>query len=301
MGLVEGDAADIALGELLKQASVAMKLRRPQRLLNFLGEDDGSCALITDPRRLEKMRVVAQLAAAINDYKSTLTAAKEKKAAEKQLKADSKAAMLAQEAGIRRLLAGVAIEWDESKKVTGKVLKEYCGKAGIHRVGAKAVGSCKAAELIQHFMRIATDSVAAAAAPAAAPGVGDGAAAAAGPTPNADQEPAPAPVPALAPAEEAPATVPAPATAAATADGLIGVWIKKEFEGHGVFVGEVVSYDTTEGYYKVRYQDGDEEELSGADVRALECPRPEALCLHRPSDDKTTRARRRGGISARHG
>ena len=70
MGLVEGDAADIALGELLKQASVAMKLRRPQRLLNFLGEDDGSCALITDPRRLEKMRAVAQLAAAINDYKS---------------------------------------------------------------------------------------------------------------------------------------------------------------------------------------------------------------------------------------
>jgi hypothetical protein len=46
-------------------------------------------------------------------------------------------------------------------------------------------------------------------------------------------------------------------------DALIGRSIQKKFRRYGkkLFVGKIISYDEEEKFYKVKYEDGDEEEL----------------------------------------
>jgi hypothetical protein len=51
---------------------------------------------------------------------------------------------------------------------------------------------------------------------------------------------------------------------------FIGRKVEKHFDGHGVFAGEVVSVDET--LYKVRYEDGDAEELELHELRRLLVP-----------------------------
>jgi hypothetical protein len=40
---------------------------------------------------------------------------------------------------------------------------------------------------------------------------------------------------------------------------MIGVTIEKEFPGHGLFRGDVISYDAEFALFKIGYEDGDEE------------------------------------------
>jgi len=47
----------------------------------------------------------------------------------------------------------------------------------------------------------------------------------------------------------------------------VGTPLKKEFPGHGVFRGEVISY--TEPYYKIQYSDGDKEDMTEAQLSKL--------------------------------
>ncbi|KAL3530436.1 hypothetical protein ACH5RR_009758 [Cinchona calisaya] len=46
---------------------------------------------------------------------------------------------------------------------------------------------------------------------------------------------------------------------------LVGCYVRKEFEGSGVFLGKIVSYDT--GLYRVYYEDEDSEDLDSGEVR----------------------------------
>ncbi|KAK6936155.1 DDT domain [Dillenia turbinata] len=46
---------------------------------------------------------------------------------------------------------------------------------------------------------------------------------------------------------------------------FVGRYVKKEFEGSGVFLGKIVSYDC--GLYRVDYEDGDCEDLESSEVR----------------------------------
>ncbi|KAL3518480.1 hypothetical protein ACH5RR_021069 [Cinchona calisaya] len=48
---------------------------------------------------------------------------------------------------------------------------------------------------------------------------------------------------------------------------MVGCYVRKEFEGIGVFLGKIVSYDT--GLYRVDYEDGDCEDLDSGEVRML--------------------------------
>ena len=58
---------------------------------------------------------------------------------------------------------------------------------------------------------------------------------------------------------------------ATTPATLIGMQIAKMFGNQGQFHGRVVSFK--DPFYKVQYEDGDEEELTLEEVRALECER----------------------------
>ena len=49
----------------------------------------------------------------------------------------------------------------------------------------------------------------------------------------------------------------------------LGSKFQKHFEGHGTFVGTVVSYSKEKKYFSVKYTDGDTEELTTDDLRAL--------------------------------
>lgn len=46
---------------------------------------------------------------------------------------------------------------------------------------------------------------------------------------------------------------------------LVGRYVRKEFEGSGVFLGKIVYYDS--GLYRVEYEDGDCEDLESSEVR----------------------------------
>lgn len=48
-------------------------------------------------------------------------------------------------------------------------------------------------------------------------------------------------------------------------DAVVGRYVLKEFEGSGVFLGKIVSYDS--GLYRVDYEDGDCEDLDSAELR----------------------------------
>ncbi|XP_024982713.1 DDT domain-containing protein PTM-like isoform X2 [Cynara cardunculus var. scolymus] len=48
---------------------------------------------------------------------------------------------------------------------------------------------------------------------------------------------------------------------------FVGRYVKKEFDGNGVFLGKIVSYDT--GLYRVDYEDGDCEDLESGEVKAF--------------------------------
>jgi hypothetical protein len=45
--------------------------------------------------------------------------------------------------------------------------------------------------------------------------------------------------------------------------------VQKTFGSHGVFRGEVVGYTAGKRWYRVRYTDGDEEEMSRKEVVVL--------------------------------
>ena len=55
-------------------------------------------------------------------------------------------------------------------------------------------------------------------------------------------------------------------------DTLIGRNVRKNFPGHGMFRGEILSFDAPEQLYLVKYEDGDTEELSPAEVKAILLP-----------------------------
>ncbi|KAL8496450.1 hypothetical protein ACS0TY_020241 [Phlomoides rotata] len=46
---------------------------------------------------------------------------------------------------------------------------------------------------------------------------------------------------------------------------LVGRYVRKEFEGNGVFLGKIMSYDS--GLYRVNYEDGDCEDLDSSEVK----------------------------------
>jgi hypothetical protein len=52
-------------------------------------------------------------------------------------------------------------------------------------------------------------------------------------------------------------------------DALIGRSIQKTFRGYGkkLFVGKIISYDEGEKFYKVKYEDGDEEEYTLSEIK----------------------------------
>jgi hypothetical protein len=57
-------------------------------------------------------------------------------------------------------------------------------------------------------------------------------------------------------------------------DSLIGRKIQKTFRGFGrkLFVGTIKSYDSTEKFYKVIYEDGDEEEYTKTQINKFLIP-----------------------------
>jgi hypothetical protein len=57
-------------------------------------------------------------------------------------------------------------------------------------------------------------------------------------------------------------------------DSLIGRKIQKTFRGFGrkLFVGTIKSYDGTEKFYKVIYEDGDEEEYTKTQINKFLIP-----------------------------
>lgn len=73
--------------------------------------------------------------------------------------------------------------------------------------------------------------------------------------------------------------VPPPARAAVPVqDALIGRQIQKTFRGYGkkLFVGKIISYDEAEKFYKVKYEDVDEEEYTKIQVNKFLIPLPNA-------------------------
>lgn len=49
----------------------------------------------------------------------------------------------------------------------------------------------------------------------------------------------------------------------------VGRRVKKEFQGYGIFDGMVRSFDSSRGYYRIEYEDGDSEELELPDMASL--------------------------------
>ena len=49
-----------------------------------------------------------------------------------------------------------------------------------------------------------------------------------------------------------------------------GISIKKEFNLYGWFTGTIIAYDSETAYYKVRYEDGDIEELEEEEIQPVE-------------------------------
>lgn len=54
---------------------------------------------------------------------------------------------------------------------------------------------------------------------------------------------------------------------ASRSDALVGRYVKKQFEGSGVFLGKIVYYDS--GLYRIDYEDGDAEDLDSGEVRGF--------------------------------
>lgn len=48
---------------------------------------------------------------------------------------------------------------------------------------------------------------------------------------------------------------------------LVGRYVRKEFQGSGLFLGKIMSYDS--GLYRVNYEDGDFEDLDSSEVKVL--------------------------------
>ena len=70
-------------------------------------------------------------------------------------------------------------------------------------------------------------------------------------------------------------------------DALIGRKINKTFRGYGkkLFVGKITSYDDEEKFYKVLYEDGDEEEYTKAQIIKYLIPLPNAN-VQRPQRER---------------
>jgi hypothetical protein len=70
-------------------------------------------------------------------------------------------------------------------------------------------------------------------------------------------------------------------------DALIGRSIQKTFRGYGkkLFVGKIISYDEGEKFYKVKYEDGDEEEYTKIQINKFLIPLPNAN-VGRPQRDR---------------
>ncbi|GBG81750.1 hypothetical protein CBR_g33928 [Chara braunii] len=54
-------------------------------------------------------------------------------------------------------------------------------------------------------------------------------------------------------------------------EGLVGRRVRKVFDDHGAYCGTVVAYDRKYGYFRVRYDDGDEEDLDSAELESIIC------------------------------
>ena len=162
MGLVEGDMLDRGLGALLQTASSDFKLRMPKRTLNMLGEDRASCCLVTDDKRVARLRSVAQLADGINNYKEIVAKEKETKAAAAGVKKAERQAKLDEQAGVRAVIRPVLaalddpIQVSDTKMLTKKILESYCKAAvpPIKMIGSKALSSTKAAAVVAHFVAL---------------------------------------------------------------------------------------------------------------------------------------------------
>lgn len=48
---------------------------------------------------------------------------------------------------------------------------------------------------------------------------------------------------------------------------LVGRYVRKEFQGSGLFLGKIMSYDS--GLYRINYEDGDFEDLDSSEVKVL--------------------------------
>ena len=55
-------------------------------------------------------------------------------------------------------------------------------------------------------------------------------------------------------------------------DTLVGRNVRKNFPGHGMYRGEILSFDAPEQLYLIKYEDGDTEELSPDEVKAIILP-----------------------------
>jgi hypothetical protein len=79
--------------------------------------------------------------------------------------------------------------------------------------------------------------------------------------------------------------------------------INQEFEGHGVFQGEVRSFMKKEGLYRVQYDDGDFEDLSEQELAPLVVERTNAdevkkhykPTKQKPDGEPTLSSNKRGG------
>ncbi|GAB4856004.1 hypothetical protein Ancab_024643 [Ancistrocladus abbreviatus] len=50
---------------------------------------------------------------------------------------------------------------------------------------------------------------------------------------------------------------------------FVGKTVRKEFSGHGVFEGVIEAYDSSTGFFRIAYEDGDSEELELSEVTSL--------------------------------
>lgn len=76
----------------------------------------------------------------------------------------------------------------------------------------------------------------------------------------------------------------------------MGRAVRKAFPGFGVFGGVVESYDAEAGYFRVLYEDGDSEEVDGAEMAAIlvGAPMPAQPVTPGGSAGKRPKKRRRG-------
>lgn len=79
---------------------------------------------------------------------------------------------------------------------------------------------------------------------------------------------------------------------------IVGKTVQKKFRGYGVFTGKVVSYNSARGFYKIRYEDGDAEEVDVDDFRGILVVEDENGRKRKRDDEtpKPRKKRRKNGV-----